>query len=58
MVSVHHHHDCTECLSSESKHCTRAALHTPQDMQAGKFKREKNDFAQTLIKSSLFMQNL
>ena len=26
MVSVHHHHDCTECLSSESKHCPQAAL--------------------------------
>ena len=26
MVSVHHRHDCTECLSSESKHCPQAAL--------------------------------
>ena len=29
MVSVHHHHDCIECLSSESKHCPRAALQSP-----------------------------
>ena len=30
-------------------------LHTPQDMHAGKFKCEENDFAQTIIKSSLFI---
>ena len=55
MVSVHHHQDCTECLSSESKHCPWAALQSPQDMHAGKFKCEENDFAQTIIKSSLFI---